>query len=84
VSPSKKKPRAGAGESPSLEGRLKRLEEILAQLESDEVELERALVLFEEGVALVKDAEKVLAQTQLRVEELLADGGTRPFEEGEA
>lgn len=84
MSPSKKKTQAAQDESPSLEGRLKRLEEIVAQLEADEVELERALVLFEEGVALVRDAEKVLAETELRVEELLEKGRTRPFEEGEA
>ena len=65
----------------TLEGRLRRLEEILGQLESDEVELERALALFEEGVALVREAEKVLSATQLRVDELLAGGRTTPFEE---
>jgi len=82
---SKAKDPAAAGEdTPTLEGRLRRLEEILAQLEADEVELERALALFEEGVGLVRQAEKVLSETELRVEELLAAGGTAPFEEGEA
>lgn len=71
-------------EALSLEARLRRLEEILAQLEADEVELERALALFEEGVGLVRDAERVLSETELRVEELLANGETAPFEEGEA
>ena len=80
----KKKAQAAGGEPPTLEGRLKRLEEILAQLEADEVELERALVLFEEGVALVRDAEKVLSETELRVEELLAKGGTAPLEAEDA
>ena len=77
----KKKAQAARDEAPTLEGRLKRLEEILSQLEADEVELARALVLFEEGVALVRDAEKVLSETELRVEELLAEGGTAPLEE---
>ena len=67
-------------QEPTLEARLRRLEEILAQLESDEVELERALALFEEGVGLVRDAERVLSETELRVEELLSKG-TVPFEE---
>lgn len=71
------------GGSGSLEGRLKRLEEILARLEADDVELEKALALFEEGVALVRDAEKVLAETELRVEELLSSGETAPFHEEE-
>lgn len=70
-------------EAPSLEARLKRLEEILALLEADEVALERALALFEEGVTLVRDAERVLSETELRVEELLSGGGTAPFSEGE-
>lgn len=70
-------------ESGSLEGRLRRLEEILARLEADDVELEKALALFEEGVALVRDAEKVLAETELRVEELLSSGETTPFHEEE-
>lgn len=70
--------------STSLEARLRRLEEILARLEADDVELEKALALFEEGVALVRDAEKVLAETELRVDELLASGETTPFGEEEA
>jgi exodeoxyribonuclease VII small subunit len=70
-------------EKTPLEGRLKRLEEILARLESDEVALEEALELFEEGVGHVKAAERVLAETELRVEELLAGGGTKPVESTE-
>jgi exodeoxyribonuclease VII small subunit len=67
--------------STSLEGRLARLEEILGQLEADEVELERALTLFEEGVELVRGAERELSETALRVDELLEDGTTAPLEE---
>jgi exodeoxyribonuclease VII small subunit len=84
VSRSKKDPESQPAEERSLEARLRRLEEILAQLEADEVELEKALGLFEEGVGLVRAAEKVLSETELRVEELLAGGGTAPFEEREA
>ena len=64
----------------ALEGRLKRLEEILSRLESDEVALEEALTLFEEGVGHVKEAERVLAATELRVDELLASGATKTVE----
>ena len=64
----------------SLEARLKRLDEILAKMESDEVGLEDALKLFEEGVAHVREAERVLSAAELRVEELLASGETRPLE----
>ena len=64
----------------SLEARLRRLEEILARMESDDVALEEALELFEEGVAHVRDAERVLSETELRVEELLDGGATRALE----
>ncbi|MCH1572056.1 MAG: exodeoxyribonuclease VII small subunit [Longimicrobiales bacterium] len=64
----------------SLEGRLGRLESILARMESEEVELDEALQLFEEGVGHVREAERVLAETELRVEELLANGEMRELE----
>ncbi len=73
----------GAEREETLEGRLRRLEQIMGQLESDEVDLERALALFEEGVALVREAETVLSRTQLRVEELLAGGRTTPIAEAD-
>jgi len=69
----------------TLESRLRRLEAIVGQLETEELELDRALALFEEGVAHVREAEKVLAAAELRVEELLGENGdltTRPLEEG--
>ena len=67
-------------EGPSLEERLRRLEEILSRLEKDDVALEEALELFEEGVGHVRDAERVLAQTELRVQELLGDGDVQDME----
>lgn len=67
-------------EDAGLEGRLRRLERILARMESDDVSLEEAMKLFEEGVAHVRQAEKILAETELRVEELLRGDQTRPME----
>jgi exodeoxyribonuclease VII small subunit len=69
---------------PTLETRLSRLEEILVRMESDDVELEEALKLFEEGVAHVRAAEKVLSETELKVEELLASGETRTLDADDA
>lgn len=63
------------GEEPGLERRLERLEEIVGALEADDVELERALTLFEEGIRHVRAAEKALSEAELRVEELLGEGG---------
>lgn len=72
---------AGGLAEPGLEGRLKRLDQIVAALEADDLELERALALFEEGVAHVRAAERILAEAELRVDELLGQGDrTRPFE----
>jgi len=66
----------------SLEKRLRRLEEIVRALESEDLELERALRLFEEGVAHVRGAEAILTEAELKVEELIGNGETRPFEGG--
>lgn len=70
----------------SLEARLQRLEAIVGNLETEELKLDGALALFEEGVAHVKEAEKVLAAAELRVEELLGEGeetSTQALEEGD-
>ena len=71
----------------SLEARLRRLEEIVGQLETEELELDRALSLFEEGVAHVKEAEAALATAELKVEQLLGEGEkalTQPLKEEDA
>ena len=68
----------------TLEARLTRLESILARMESEEVDLDEALQLFEEGVVHVREAERVLSKTELRVEELLMSGETQAIEDGEA
>ena len=68
---------------PGLEERLGRLDQILAELEADDIELERALSLFEEGVAHVRAAERLLAEADLRVEELLGKGERTDVLQGE-
>ncbi|HSM05473.1 MAG TPA: exodeoxyribonuclease VII small subunit [Longimicrobiales bacterium] len=65
---------------PGLEARLRRLEEILSALEADELDLERSLALFEEGIGHIRQAEKTLSEAALRVEEVLAEGVTRPLD----
>ena len=83
---SKDRDKKSEGETPAedgLEARIQRLEEIVRALESDDLELERALTLFEEGVSHVRTAEKLLAEAELKVEELLGeteDLRTRPLE----
>jgi exodeoxyribonuclease VII small subunit len=60
----------------SFERQLKRLEEIVGELESDEIELERALALFEEGVKNLRAATEELGKVETRVQRLVekADG----------
>jgi len=58
---------------------LTRLEEIVRRLEADDVELDAALALFEEGVARLRAARERLAAADLKVQIVLeeADGELR-------
>ena len=70
--------------TPSLEERLKRLEEIVRSLEAADLDLDAALGLFEEGVEHVRGAEATLRVAEFKVEELLSpedDAVIRPLEE---
>ena len=70
--------------APSLEERLKRLEEIVRSLESVDLDMDAALELFEEGVEHVRGAEATLRVAELKVEELLGpeeDSNLRTLEE---
>jgi exodeoxyribonuclease VII small subunit len=60
----------------SFESNLTRLVEIVAQLESDRLDLNAALALFEEGIELLRLASGELSETETRVKELIerADG----------
>jgi exodeoxyribonuclease VII small subunit len=57
----------------SLSTDLQRLEAIVHQLESDDVELDRALELFEEGVARLRAARERLLEAELRIQRVLQD-----------
>jgi len=56
---------------PGFEQSLERLEEIVDQLEGDELELEQALALFEEGVKLASACNQRLDQAEKKVALLL-------------
>lgn len=70
---------------PGLEKRIARLEQIVAGLERDELELDDALKLFEEGIAHLREVRGMLQSAELRVDRLLddADGtlSTEPLQE---
>jgi exodeoxyribonuclease VII small subunit len=71
----------------TVEQRLARLEEIVAELETEPLELARALALFEEGVGCLREAAEGLAEAEARVQKLteLADGalGIEAFDDDE-
>lgn len=81
------KPDQAASERSSMpfEAAMKRLAEIVDELEGGELGLEESLALFEEGVALSRLAQERLESAQKRVDVLVGIEGdkpkTRPFGE---
>lgn len=63
-----------------LGARIHRLQRIVADLEREDIELEDAMRLFEEGVAHLRAADTLLARTELQIERLLEDGNTVPLD----
>ncbi len=59
---------------PGFEAILKRLEDIVQKLESDQPSLDDSLALFEEGMVLARKGESVLASAEARIEKVLAVG----------
>ena len=67
----------------NFESSLASLERIVAHLESGDLPLERALELFEEGVALARRCQSQLGDAERKVEMLLRERGeikVTPFE----
>ena len=54
---------------------LERLEIIVSKMESGEVPLEKSLVLFEEGMSLIKECQGDLKKAEQRIEHLIHDSG---------
>lgn len=57
----------------SFEESLKRLEEVVGQLERGEAPLEKGLELFEEGVALSRRCHDLLSSAEKRISRLTLD-----------
>lgn len=60
--------------APPFEAGLQELEQIVKEMESGELPLERALELFEKGMAVSESCRKQLEQAETRVEILLRKG----------
>ena len=71
----------------SFEEAMARLEEIVAEIESEELGLERQFELFKEGMGLARFCDAKLTEVQKSVEIVLKESGeewkTVPFEGGD-
>jgi exodeoxyribonuclease VII small subunit len=63
----------------TFEAALSRLEQVVRELESGELDLERSLALFQEGVALTRRCSRELTEAEGKIEQLLAGGVTVPL-----
>ena len=61
------------GKPAALADELARLEEIVRRLEADDLDLDAALALFEQGVACLRAARERLAAAEVRVRTVLED-----------
>jgi len=67
----------------SFEQAMKRLEQVVRELETGDLSLDQSLALFQEGVALTRHCGSLLDQAETRIEKLLEQNGqpvTVPFE----
>ncbi|HET7024777.1 MAG TPA: exodeoxyribonuclease VII small subunit [Gemmatimonadales bacterium] len=60
-------------DAPNLQEELRRLEEIVRTLEGSDLDLDRAIALFEEGVGRLRAAREQLAAVETRVQKVLED-----------
>lgn len=58
-------------EQTTFSQKLQRLEDIVRQLESSDIELEQGLKLLEEGVNLHKQCQSILTESQVKITTLL-------------
>jgi len=68
----------GPEQARSFEASLEALEQIVQQLESGDLPLEKSLELFEQGIRLSRECQERLSQAERRIEVLLRDNQGRP------
>lgn len=64
-----------------FEEAIKELEKVVADLESGENGLDESIALFEKGIKLSKQCQKMLDNAEKKVRVLLADGSEEDFAE---
>ena len=57
-----------------FETSIKKLEAIVEKLEEGDLDLDTSLKSFEEGIALVKECQKIISEAELKVNKLLDSG----------
>ena len=77
----------GVKKERSFEEAMARLEAIVAEIDSEDLGLEKQFALFKEGMGLARFCDAKLTEVQKSVEVVLKESGeewkTEPFEEGE-
>ena len=68
----------GQEQARTFEASLEALEQIVRQLESGDLPLEKSLELFEQGIRLSRECQDRLNQAERRIEVLLRDNQGRP------
>ena len=59
----------------TFEESLKRLETIVGEMENSQLDIDKAMKLFEEGISLVKDCSTKLNETKKKIEILVEKNG---------
>jgi exodeoxyribonuclease VII small subunit len=67
-------------EKMTFEEAIKRLEDIVKELESGKAPLEKSLSLFEEGIKLSKFCDSLLKNVEKKAMQILENGELKPFE----
>jgi exodeoxyribonuclease VII small subunit len=65
--------KGGGAEALSFAQQVERLEEIVRRLEGEELDLDVALKLFEEGIVRLREARERLTTAEAQVKQVLAD-----------
>ena len=64
-----------------FESSLKKLEEIITELEAGDLPLEKSIKAFEDGIKLTRHCQKLLTEAELKIEKLVdSDDGSFDLE----
>ena len=64
-----------------FESSLKKLEEIVTELEAGDLPLEKSIKAFEDGIKLTRHCQKLLTEAELKIEKLVdSDDGSLDLE----